>query len=291
MTNSESCENRYTSASNMDEAKKIMVEILDEFVRICKKYDLDYWLDSGTLLGAYRHGGFIPWDDDIDVGMPREDYEKFLKVAGEELDDCYFLQTADTDPGYFYKSIPCKIRRNGTKYIEKLDVENGFPYQLSHCGIYIDVFPFDRYAVRSASDLFLKKIFSKLYLAYKLSHVRSNFPFGLKKIILYLVSLLPGRFFERALRALINRSLRLPPTRNDVYYAHGYELPIFGAKMKYEDLYPLKSIVFEGKDYLSPNNVKKYLEAHYGDSFMTLPPESERVSHAFSIDVNRALDL
>lgn len=288
MTNSTSSQEIIASSSDMEEGKKVMVEILDEFVRICERHDLNYWLDSGTLLGAYRHGGFIPWDDDIDVGMPREHYERFLKVAVNELGDDYFLQTAQTDKGYFYKSVPCKIRKNNTIYIEKIDVENNFPYQGANCGIYIDVFPFDLYVERSVADLFFRKLFSKIYLAYKLSRVKSRFPFGLKKIVLYLFSFFPGRAFECSLKILVKKSMALSPARHDVYYAHGYELPFFGAKMKHADLYPLEKIEFEGKEYFSPNNVTKYLAMHYGESFMTIPPESKRVSHAYFIGVNTA---
>ena len=91
-------------------------EILKEFDRICKKHNIQYFLDSGTALGAARHKGFIPWDDDIDVGMLRSDYEHFLEICPKELEQKYFLQTIETDPG-----CPClfaKIRKNGTIYQE-----------------------------------------------------------------------------------------------------------------------------------------------------------------------------
>ena len=103
---------------------------------ICRKENISYSLHGGTLLGAVRENGFIPWDDDMDIGMLRADYEKFLNVAKEKLNKKYFLQTWDTDEKF---ALPfAKIRLNGTKYIEhnskNVDIHNG---------IYIDIFPYD----------------------------------------------------------------------------------------------------------------------------------------------------
>lgn len=116
--------------------QKIELEILLEFDRICRKYDIRYQLYAGTLIGAIRHKGFIPWDDDIDVSMLRSDYNKFLSVVKDELNPQYFFQTNETDPNYINKFA--KIRKNGTIFMEKL-VE-GIDM---HHGFYIDIFAFD----------------------------------------------------------------------------------------------------------------------------------------------------
>jgi lipopolysaccharide cholinephosphotransferase len=84
--------------NNIEEAQKVMLSLLEAFDLLCKKNRLAYWLDHGTLLGAVRHHGFIPWDDDLDVTMPRDDYEKFLEVAKQELPENIFLQTKISDP-------------------------------------------------------------------------------------------------------------------------------------------------------------------------------------------------
>ena len=112
------------------------LSIAKEIKRICDDHDIEYFLDSGTLLGAVRHKGFIPWDDDMDIAMTRENYDKFLAVAKVELDSRFFLQTWETDKNY---PMPfAKIRLNGTKY-----VENVFEKAQMHQGIYVDVFPYD----------------------------------------------------------------------------------------------------------------------------------------------------
>ena len=110
------------------------IEVLDEIVRICKKHKLQYFLLAGTCLGAVRHSGFIPWDDDIDIGMPREDYEKFLNIALDELDEKYFLQYYKTDENYYLGFA--KVRKNNTSFITK-----GFEKKKGHQGFFVDIFP------------------------------------------------------------------------------------------------------------------------------------------------------
>ena len=120
-----------------DKTRKLQLCELDmllEFRRICEKHKLQYFLCSGTLLGAVRHKGFIPWDDDVDVCMPLKDYKQFLLVAANELDDRYFLQTFETDEGCNFGFS--KIRRNNTTYIPD-HLAGGY----SHQGIWIDIFP------------------------------------------------------------------------------------------------------------------------------------------------------
>ena len=111
-------------------------QILCKYIEICEKYHLRYFVAFGTLLGTVRHKGFIPWDDDIDVGMPREDYEKFLQIAQKECGEEYFLQTVDTDPEYHLYFA--KLRMNHTRF-----VENSLQKAGSVTGFYIDIFPYD----------------------------------------------------------------------------------------------------------------------------------------------------
>lgn len=114
----------------------IELDLLFKLDEICKKYNLRYWLDSGTLLGAIRHQGFIPWDDDIDLVMPRSDYDKLVKISKQEFTEPYYFQIINNDPKY--AGIHAKIRNTNTTAIFK-----SWLFTDVNQGIFIDIFPLD----------------------------------------------------------------------------------------------------------------------------------------------------
>lgn len=112
------------------------ISILQEVVRVCEKNQLTYYLIGGTLLGAIRHKGFIPWDDDLDIAMPREDFDKFLDISKYELREGYWVHFIDSDPNYW---LPfAKVKKRGTIFdeVNSKNIE-------SDKGIFIDIFPLD----------------------------------------------------------------------------------------------------------------------------------------------------
>ena len=123
------------------------VEILIEIDRICRKHDIKYWINFGTLLGAVRHKGFIPWDDDLDICMLSKDYKKFLEIASDELPEWLFIQNKSTDPSY-RRSI-CKVRDLNSFFVEQYD-DFSAPYKK---GIFIDIFEMIEYPKVSRNTL------------------------------------------------------------------------------------------------------------------------------------------
>jgi len=118
------------------EFRHIQIDMLKQFISICNDNQLRYYLLGGSCLGAVRHAGFIPWDDDIDVGMPREDFERFSAIAKEQLPEHLFFQTNTSDPEYI--NVFAKLRNSNTTYIET-SAKN---LNINH-GVYIDIFPLD----------------------------------------------------------------------------------------------------------------------------------------------------
>ncbi len=134
----------------MNELQKAEFDILTLFVDICERCNLQYFLVCGSALGAVKYQGFIPWDDDIDVGMPRDDYEKFLEVAPSLLPRHIFIQNYKTDPQFPH--VFSKLRNSNTTFIEK-----GMAHLDVNHGVYIDVFPLDGHPVSAWG----KKVFEQ----------------------------------------------------------------------------------------------------------------------------------
>ena len=125
------------SEEELERLQGALYETLGEVDRICRKHGIRYFVTGGTAIGAYFWGKILPWDDDVDVGMLRPDYERFAQVAQVEMGDRFFLQTPDTEPHtpfYFMKA-----RMNGSRF-----AESTFSHIDMHQGIYVDIFPFDR---------------------------------------------------------------------------------------------------------------------------------------------------
>ena len=142
----------------MNDLQKKQLDILKEFIRVCKKHNLHYFLVGGTCLGAIRHKGFIPWDDDIDVGMPRADFDKFMLLQDEFKGTPLFIQNYKTDSKYIYNFA--KLRDSSTTFIEDFYAN----HRINH-GVWIDIFPIDGMSYEEKES---KK------LAYKIRHVWFN---------------------------------------------------------------------------------------------------------------------
>ena len=246
------------------------LEILKKIDSVCKKNKIKYFLIGGTLLGAVRHDGFIPWDDDIDIGMLREDYDKFIRVCNEgSLGKDYFMQCFDTDPNYYLAFG--KVRKNNTSFCEK-SLEN---YN-THKGIFVDIFPYD-YVPTSKSfkqklQAFIFKNISDAILfkkrIYKLSFFR-------KKMVVAILSIVPTKLLikiqDMVARIYNNKNCDYIVCLPDTW---GCEKTTFHKSM----FFPLKKIKFEDENFSCLKEVEEYLTKSYGD-YMKLPKEEDRKTH------------
>lgn len=130
--------NQYPVSEKRKAVWAVELQIMDEIVRICEKYGIKYFLAGGSMIGAARHDGFIPWDDDIDVGMLRPDYERFVQACDTELSEPFFLQNGKNEKNYYY--VHSKLRRSDTTAIRKRDWLSGIAFNQ---GIFVDIVPFD----------------------------------------------------------------------------------------------------------------------------------------------------
>lgn len=168
-----------------------MVDILIEFDKLCIKYDIKYWISYGTLLGAVRHKGFIPWDDDCDICMMRADYNRFMKIAIKELPDNLILQNRKIDPNY--PENMTKIRMKNTKYIEHGESEN----EKYHQGLFIDIFVFDYYPD------FVANILNYMYTINRWKTKRTEYPKGsLKRIGIHMLMIFPYTIYTTIAKIL-----------------------------------------------------------------------------------------
>ena len=244
--------------------------IAREIKRLCDKHNIKYFIIAGTLLGAIRHGGFIPWDDDMDVGMLREDYEKFLKVAKTELGADFFLQTPETDKNY---GLPfAKILLNGTLLVEATAGSN------AKKGIFVDVFPFD---VAPENEAERENHNKKTYFYKRLLLAKLNYNVCAKndyvKRAVYFVLKIMSAFYshDKLVNKLESEITRYNNSKTEdivnIGGAYGYKKETIKADWVRDTV----EIPFEDMTISAPVDYIKYLETFYGD-YMTPPPEDKR---------------
>ena len=249
--------------------------ILKEVKRICKKYNLKYYLSGGTLLGAVRHQGFIPWNDDIDIMMPYNDYLKFLELAPRELDKNLFIQNHTTDLHYMYAFT--KIRMNDTAMI----LPNHKRWKV-HQGIWVDIFPL--ISIMDSNDLKRRKrILSISYFIQMDTFILDNEQefreiMGFFYYFYRLFLLIPLSF-----RVKINKSLLKYAYRecDSKYFTEAW---ITMTNIYRKELMNGKQtdLLFENDSFSVLPGYKEYLVETYGD-YMQLPPVEERKGHGYLI--------
>ena len=241
-------------------AQLASVDVLNEFDRVCRENGLVYWLDFGTLLGAVRHKGFIPWDDDIDVSMPLADWLKFKSIGADKLAKGYFMQTEVTDPESCMGDGLFKIRKDNTLFIHDFDdFRSNY-----HKGVSIDVFADVPYP--SVPKGLLKFMRKRICKAHGFFHYHARLSF--RNIISYFVFPVSYVLFKGIWKLICRFSKKdreLTPIDRLIY---GY--PTLQSEMT-----PASEILFEGRMYPAPKNPDARLKDMYGD-YMAVPPKEKR---------------
>ena len=261
------------TAEQLQKLKAIEVEMLKSFIHACEMIGVKYYLLGGTLLGAVRHRGFIPWDDDIDIGMMREDYERFIKEGQALMPEGYFIQNFHSDPNY--PANFSKIRNCNTTFIET-SVRN---CDINH-GIFIDVFPLDYYPDNRVRQRILE--FKKRALNHRIASV-FYLPNRKKTPLIQVARLLLFLRYPSHKRAVKAREKLYTSCKNGKYIAN------YGGAWGVKEIVPANwygdgcMLEFEGLQTRAPLEYKKWLSQVYGD-YMTLPPVEKRVGHHY-VDV------
>ena len=254
---------------SVDELKSVEFEMLKFIDKVCKKEGLRYFLCGGTLLGAVRHQGFIPWDDDIDIFMPRPDYEKLIKLTKES--EVYRL-LSEVDDGYYY---------NFGKLVDKrtLLVEQQVN-PIDGMGIYIDIFPVDGMPESvSECDLHFKKLDE---IRRKINGFSQERPHIRKNLLAYLKSW--NIYISNKKKSLSKEQADYKNAALLYEYDDSKNVFVTGGAYKKKDIFPKTwlsdgtYLEFEGKKFCVPAQYDKYLKQLYGD-YMKLPPKEKQVTH------------
>ena len=261
--------NSYLEKFKLQQLRRCQIKqlsILEEIDRICQKHHIDYWLDGGTLLGAVRHGGFIPWDDDIDIAMRKKDLERFISIAPDELREGLFLQTPQNEPES--KEPIVKVRDLNSFFVESSD-NFAANYQK---GLFVDIFPMIDYPslprkLVKPITRGISKSYSILHKAhyYSLRSFAEFFWFGMKYIVYKGVWSVLSSFYPKSTYI------------SNILINNGY-----GIMHRQDSVFPIGSIVFEGKTFSAPANPDAYLSDLYRN-YMEIPPVEKRIVHSVFI--------
>lgn len=254
------------------------LEILDAIAALCEEEHLNWFLIGGSILGARRHGGFIPWDDDIDTGMLREDYDRFLEIAPKKLPPEFALISPMETPNY--APMFAKVCKRGTRFQSQEAVDAG-----ADIGIFVDIFPRDRVAddpaIRKRQYRAARKYTRMSYL-YHSDHI-TRVPAGLygtlaRKSFPLVHRVLKAFGNEDSIRRRFRKGTVLPdgvPAANTASFTSP-SMPPLPIEMFSEPVLA----EFEGRMLPVPSSTDYYLETAYGKTWMEVPPPEKRKSHA-----------
>lgn len=262
-----------------------LLKIVGDLVRVCDKEGLNYSLSGGSVIGAVRHKGIIPWDDDIDINMPRKSYERLLKIFDKELGDNYYIQTPQTYPNLGI--MVTQVREKGTIARRKYD------WNTNPCGISIDI-----YIVENVFENRLKRMVQKnlsMILAFIISSIRmlnnKEIPKEISEIeakpVKYSrLKIIVGKILKKISLAnwikWLDKINGLCKNEKSTYVTIPTGRKHFNGEMQERsNLLQYKKVPFENMELNIPKNYDSYLNNLYGDNYMEIPSKDKRESHVF----------
>lgn len=274
----------YLDDEQLKELQATLLEILKDVIDICDSQQLTYTLGGGSALGAVRHRGFIPWDDDVDINMPRKDFDKFIPLFLQKYKEKYWVHTPETTKNY--NLLLSRIRLKGTSVITREDFQN------DECGAFIDIF-----VIENTFNIALFRYlhgFGSLVLGF-LQSCRKFYRdrkellqmCSKDKILVRKINLKITIGFFTALLSMETWT-RIANNWNKICKNHKSEnvvIPVgrkhfFGELYKRNDMCETKTLLFENVNARCPVQVEKYLETLYGD-YMELPKKEDIEKHVF----------
>ena len=281
----------YYENDTLKKLQRIELMIFKDFDDFCLANEISYAIIGGTAIGAVRHGGFIPWDDDIDVMMDIKNYKKFIILAKEKMCDKYYILNRETDP-----HVPVM---NTHLCLKGTEFRTSDQYNVKKTGIFLDIFCFDnlpddedkmRWQWKKAWTwgklMTLAEIKNPVIMCHGLKKKIIASALKISHYFLNIIGLTPDRCYKKALHY---RSLYNDKETNRIGYF--FDTSLFMELCERRDFFPTKRMKYENIMVNAPNNIDKYLSDAYGD-FMTLPPEEKRHNHKPDVlDFGKYIDL
>lgn len=293
---------RPLSKDELNQLKSVLLEISDDFVSVCEKNGIKYCMAYGTALGSVRHRGYIPWDDDVDFFMPREDYQRFLKIADKEIGYKYYFKSVSKGDKVNFPTLHMRLKN--TCYVNYGDLILTAKEPIEERGIYIDIAPLDN----SCNINILRNIKGNLclFLLFCASCI------NVKDTLVYWnshnIALSEEEYSELRIKKILGKLFGIIPMHRWMRMYDSLCASNHNDKSKYltsycgmknihkgtylrSDMMPFKRGIFEGRDWFLPKNPDAYLTIEYND-YMTVPKqENKKIHPVFYLNFNGIGDV